>query len=87
MSANNNADRREQVTAILQARLRHAREPAARRMFEATLEALSRGADPDIAEAARRRAWASHLDELDEPDRIIERLEAELAGLTPGSCV
>ncbi len=78
-----NANRREQVAAILHARLRHAREPAARRMFTATLDALARGADPDAAEAARRRAWAAHLDELDEPERIIERLEAELAAATP----
>jgi hypothetical protein len=50
-------------------------------MFAATLDAVSRGAHPELAEAARIKAWATHLDELDAPDRIVERLEAELAAM------
>jgi hypothetical protein len=71
------------MASVLGARLRVATEPVARVMFAATLDAIALGADHELAEAARIRAWASHLDELDAPDRIVERLEAELAALTP----
>jgi hypothetical protein len=82
MDINSTEYRRKQVAAILGVRLRRAREPVDRRMLASALDAVTRGADPDLVEAARRRAWAAHLDELDEPGRIVERLEAELVGLT-----
>lgn len=76
---------RKQRAANLEGRLRREPDPAARRILASTLAAIRRGADLELAAAARRRAWDCYLNE-DEPDGIIERLEADLAAATPQAC-
>lgn len=75
--------RRRQAASVLGARLRHATRPDDRRIFVYTLDAVLRGADLDLVEAARRRAWDSCHNEEADPDLIIDQYVAELVAMTP----